>query len=316
LREFFVLLSFLASVAVASAAAHADPPRAICPTTDGLDGDLRDLATGVRIAFRSTGSTECDPLTQPMPKPDPNAGLKEEPSDDPHCPSGTARVDNFCIDRFHAELVELRPNGTEVPWSPYHNPGKAQVRAVSLRGAIPQGNITADQAAAACDASGKRLCTDAEWLRACQGPGPNKRMFPYGGKYATDRVPGRCNDIPRALHPPVELWLHTPADKRPGDAKTGPYLMMQNACVLQRPDTLTRTGSLEKCVTPEGVYDMIGELHQWTSGRTPGGNGIFRGGYFMDQSLNGPGCYYATTAHAPSHWDYSTGFRCCSNLKN
>lgn len=26
------------------------------------------------------------------------------------------------------------------------------------------------------------------------------------------------------------------------------------------------------------------------------------------------GCIYATTAHATSYWDYSTGFRCCAAL--
>jgi hypothetical protein len=30
--------------------------------------------------------------------------------------------------------------------------------------------------------------------------------------------------------------------------------------------------------------------------------------------INGEGCLYRTTAHGVSHWDYSTGFRCCADL--
>ena len=30
--------------------------------------------------------------------------------------------------------------------------------------------------------------------------------------------------------------------------------------------------------------------------------------------INGEGCLYTTTAHNMSHWDYSTGFRCCADL--
>ena len=33
----------------------------------------------------------------------------------------------------------------------------------------------------------------------------------------------------------------------------------------------------------------------------------------VDAKINGPGCEYRTTAHAPSYYDYSTGFRCCAD---
>ena len=67
------------------------------------------------------------------------------------------------------------------------------------------------------------------------------------------------------------------------------------------------TGAEAGCVTAEGAFDMMGNLHEWTADPA----GTFRGGYYVDTVLNGNGCLYATTAHDVSYWDYSTGFRCC-----
>ena len=52
----------------------------------------------------------------------------------------------------------------------------------------------------------------------------------------------------------------------------------------------------------------MGNLHEWTADPT----GTFRGGFYVDTTLNGDGCTYRTTAHGVSHRDYSTGFRCCA----
>jgi hypothetical protein len=53
----------------------------------------------------------------------------------------------------------------------------------------------------------------------------------------------------------------------------------------------------------------MGNLHEWTSDP----EGTFRGGFYVDTVINGPGCLYRTTAHDRAHWDYSTGFRCCAD---
>ena len=53
----------------------------------------------------------------------------------------------------------------------------------------------------------------------------------------------------------------------------------------------------------------MGNLHEWTADPS----GTFRGGFYVDTTINGPGCLYATTAHDTGHWDYSTGFRCCAD---
>lgn len=233
----------------------------------------------------ATGATTCDPADMPTP----NDGLVEAAGVG-GCPTGMTPVDTFCIDRFEASL-ELVAGGT---WSPFHNPGTNAVRAVSIEGAIPQGYITGTQAAAACAEAGKRLCTDDEWLRACRGPGLT-RTYPYPGP----RDDGRCNDA-RAVHPAVERF---------GTSEPWIFSRLGDACINQLPMSLAPAGSYPGCVTDEAVFDLMGNLHEWTADPA----GTFRGGYYVDTYRNGEGCLYRTTAHDVSHWDYSTGFRCCAD---
>jgi hypothetical protein len=261
-------------------------------TANGIPGSCIDVAlcTGTRSPTpglcAGSASIECctpriaiacDPDQAPLP----NACLAEEPGD-PGCPAGMAKIDAFCIDRFEAALAD---------WSPYVHP-TGDLRAASLRGAVPQAYISQTQAAAACTAAGKRLCTDAEWLRACQGP--STTTYPYGNT----RQPGVCNDA-RAQHPAVELY---------GTSDSWIFSHLDSPCLNQEPNGLALTGAHAGCVSAEGAFDMMGNLHEWTADPA----GTFRGGYYVDTQINGNGCLYATTAHDTSYWDYSTGFRCCA----
>ncbi len=234
------------------------------------------------------GMTQCDPAAHPQP----NANLTEAPGVG-GCPAGMIPVDTFCIDQYEASLWLVHPDQTTSPWSPYHTPSTERVRAVSIAGAVPQGYITGDQAAAACVEAGKRLCTNAEWLRACQGPATT--TYPYGSTLQL----GTCNDH-RGVHPAVEYF---------GTSDPWIWSELGHPCINQLADSLDTTGDNPGCVTAEGAFDMMGNLHEWTS--DPGGT--FRGGFYVDTSINGPGCLYATTAHNTAHWDYSTGFRCCAD---
>jgi formylglycine-generating enzyme len=234
----------------------------------------------------STTDAACDPDAMPQP----NAGLVEKVTTE-GCFAGMIAISGttpFCIDRYEGALVRQSDLS---PWSPYLNPGTTPVRAVSLAGAVPQSNISGTQAAAACAAAGKRLCTDAEWLRVCQGP--LGTTYPYGAT----RMPGVCNDA-RAVNPVISYF---------GSNDPSVFSMIGNACIDQQPGSLARTGAYAGCVTAEGAFDMMGNLHEWTADPA----GTFRGGYYGDTTLNGDGCLYATTAHDAAYWDYSTGFRCC-----
>ena len=225
--------------------------------------------------------------------PVPGNPLVEEPGEG-GCPAGMVRLDaaiDFCIDRFDASLIDA---GTSLPWSSYLRPGPGiSVIARSVRTATPQGYIDQVTAGTACNNAGKRLCTDAEWLRACRGPAGF--TYPWGNA----AEPGRCNDA-RAVHPAVEYY-----------GTTDPWIWshLDQPCLNQLPAGLERTGLRPGCVSAEGPMDMMGNLHEWTADP----NGTFRGGFYVDTVLNGPGCTYATTAHDVNHWDFSTGFRCCAD---
>jgi sulfatase modifying factor 1 len=83
---------------------------------------------------------------------------------------------------------------------------------------------------------------------------------------------------------------------------------MNDARLNQTPKTLAKTGAFARCTNAFGVFDMVGNLHEWVMSARP----TFRGGFYQDTHINGDGCSYRTTAHAAGYHDYSTGFRCCS----
>lgn len=216
----------------------------------------------------------------------------------PHCPPGMAYIppsnassSGYCIDRYEASL---RRTDQDRPWSPYLTPERVPVRAVSARGVVPQGYISQRMAAAACAAAGKRLCADTEWTRACRGP--QNRTYGYGDR----RERGRCNEN-HSWHPVVQLF------RTAGVALWG-HVQMNDPQINQLPGTVALTGAHASCGNEYGVFDMVGNLHEWTADP----NGTFRGGYYMDTAINGNGCGYVTTAHDTSYHDYSIGFRCCA----
>lgn len=236
----------------------------------------------IQCCIARSDSASCDPnveMFRPLPISPPGDGA---------CPDGMNRITDFCMDQFEAALSY---DGGQ--YSPYHNPRNLPVVAMSAPGIVPQGYINGVQAEAACQRAGKRLCTSDEWLRACQGP--NDWTFPYG----TNLVSRRCNDS-RAVHPAIELFPNDP----------NPFDHIQDACINQLPNSVSKTGQYAQCVTPDGIYDLMGNLHEWVADPS----GTFRGGFYVDTVRNGPGCLYRTTAHDRNHWDYSTGFRCCADL--
>lgn len=204
----------------------------------------------------------------------------------------------FCIDQYESSTMRILPTGGEEPW-PFDRPVDGQtVRAVIRPGQKPQAYISAVQASDACKRSGKRLCTETEWLSACQGTAKN--TYPYGTTYQK----GACNEG-RATNPVNDCFG--------SGSGVFTYANMNSPCCVNQPSTLAVGGSFPQCKSDYGVFDLHGNLHEWIDATSASGNGVFKGGFFVDAKLNGSGCLYKTTAHAKSYHDYSTGFRCCAS---
>jgi len=225
-------------------------------------------------------------------------GTLAAPRANARCPAGMASVgDRFCVDRYEGSLALRRADGSETPWSPFATPVDGNVYvAHSVAGVSPQGYVSAAQAQAACNASGKRLCAPVEWRAACGGS--HAWAYPYGPA----RQAGKCHDTGAA--PMLAFY----SDR----ARVGWGLRELNDPRLdQMTGTVAKTGEWTACVNDYGVYDMVGNLDEWTADP----NGTFQGGYWLDTSQHGEGCAYRTIAHGFRYHDYSTGFRCCADAR-
>ena len=218
------------------------------------------------------------------------------------CPPNMVSIGGaYCIDAYEASLVRELPDGSETPFPYYETvPSGVVVRAVSQPGVFPQGYVSGVQARAACERSGKRLCRADEWRSACVGPKHTK--FPYGNVRAT----GRCNDNGRSAMRFFNPQLDNKPEHRWMWGRAG---NMNDPRLNQLSGTLTHTGERAGCTNEYGVFDMVGNLHEWVDDP----NGTFQGGYYLDTHKNGDGCTYRTVAHEFTYHDYSTGFRCCAS---
>ncbi len=245
-----------------------------------------------------------------MPAPpadwDPGDGLAWPAAEAGSCPKGMVSVAaGFCIDRYEAAtvIVDAPRRGKHRPkvlrsHSPYKGVTGEHVMAVSEKGKVPQAHISRDEAELACVNAGKRLCTDDEWIGVCKGKKPTQ--YPYGN----ERVDGACND--RGVS--GFNLLFGPGNNTPPEPSAYNVENMNDPRLNQVEGSLAKSGAFPKCKTGLKVYDMVGNLHEWTSAV----EGTFRGGYYLDTSINGAGCDYRTTAHDRKYHDYSTGFRCCA----
>lgn len=199
---------------------------------------------------------------------------------DPLCPEGMEHVP---AGAFQAGATGEQV-GAAIGWpEPWNLPRARQERTTEAfcidryeypneRGEKPQVFTTFPDAVAACEARGRRLCTEDEWTKACAGP--EGSLFPYGDTWK----PGTCNDE-------VEVGDES------GRAKAG---------------------ANRACVSAYGVYDMQGNVSEWVSDTHEFKDSfrVLRGGT-MWLSIYGQGCMsrHAHEMVGPTHGD--DGFRCC-----
>ena len=262
-----------------------------------LIGERTQLSHFVQsVQARARGNSPTPAQVAPKPEPMPVA---PPPPVVVACSAEMALVERdelrVCVDKWEASLVEMA-GAAVTPYSPYLSVEGHKVKAVSVASAVPQGYISRDEAEVACQNAGKRLCTTPEWKAACEGP--KHTTYPYGDTLDEQacNIHGRSGISELFGDYGESVW-----DSR----------LMNDPSLNALEGTVARTGQFGKCTNGFGVYDMVGNLHEWTADK----NGVFRGGYYHDAEQNGSGCNYATSAHLPSYHDYSTGFRCCADAR-
>ncbi len=196
-----------------------------------------------------------------------------------HCPSDMVIVDEtYCIDRHEAS----RPDATAA------TAGVDSSYPTSRAGVRPWAGASLADAAAACLAAGKRLCTALEWETACKGP--SRTVYSYGNTYH----PTVCNGI--------DAYCYCHPGSTCQDADPCPFAHCYNVCGASFGPQVT--GSFPQCTNGYGVMDINGNIWE----RVEGGAG--RGGAFNClNSENLHRCDYVANWGSQAFSNF--GFRCC-----
>jgi formylglycine-generating enzyme len=259
----------------------------------------------------------------------------EEPPPPPRrrCPTEMVEIRGFCIDRWEVSTVDVKTGEALSPYYPplaseleaiydywtlearslgslaarsmplpepstFQREQKFAPRAVSRGGVVPQGYLSYYTAKRSCESAGKRLCSEREWVTACGGERGLK--FPYAEKYRAFA----CN-VYRYFHPASALHENASLGHR------DPRL---NLLVEDNGDPLLRaTGATQDCASRWGgdvVYDMVGNVDEWVEGEK---GPVFMGGFYARSTYKG--CEAKVDSHAAAYYDYSTGTRCCGDLR-
>lgn len=161
----------------------------------------------------------------------------------------------------------------------------AEGQAVSAKHAVPALATSWFEARDACAAAGKRLCTEQEWVSACQGAAA---VDDNGdGAFADDMIEGTSYPY-GDFHEAGRCW-----DGREGDAFRPVY-----------------TGEMPGCVSADGVYDLTGNLEEWV-GVSPE-VAVLVGGAF-DTADDHARCYRRNSSFGAGYASHRTGFRCCAD---
>lgn len=242
-----------------------------------------------------------DGATRDVTPPDPRAGIPAaEPVDqvdDASCPEDMVLVEGeYCTDVRHTCDEWLDDQKLQFARCGKYDPEGTRCvgKRVTMRYCIDRYEYTAPgedlplnhqsfvKASKICKQQGKRICTESEWNFACEGP----EMLPYPYGYSREPV---CNQDRK------DLYIQTPKERLLADHR--------------QPATAN-----DRCVSPFGVYNMVGNLDEPTLRDGAVHNHPFRtalkGGWWMAGRNR---CRPATTAHDDYYEDIQVGVRCCAD---
>ncbi|MCZ7680055.1 MAG: MopE-related protein [Sandaracinaceae bacterium] len=162
--------------------------------------------------------------------------------------------------------------------------GSLSHRVCSAAGRLPWTNLTYTEAQAACATVGGRLCTEAEWQRACEASS------------------GSCD------------WsFASSCTSYPPNATTCNGNDHDPSSASGDQDVLLTAGALSMCYADWGgagrVFDLSGNAEEWTQARSSGVNPV-RGGSYNDTS-GGMRCDFDFVVANDTFRVPNVGFRCC-----
>jgi hypothetical protein len=158
------------------------------------------------------------------------------------------------------------------------------------KGAYPIIMVNFYEANDRCADEGKRLCDEAEWTFACEGE--EATPYPYG--YIRDPEACVVDQKWRPYNPAAIARREAPLAKAEMDR------LWQGVA----------SGSQPRCRSSFGVYDMTGNVDEWTRSVREGERpSILKGGYWGPVRTR---CRPATRSHDENHVFYQQGFRCCA----
>jgi len=196
--------------------------------------------------------------------------------------------------------------------------------------------IKASEAAAVCEAEGKRLCDANEWEGACQGAlaKPDYRFDLAKGVNAKTAV-SRMRTAHNNKYAGSKRWSYGPAYKKGVCAANSTKTPGCNGGDFKGCGSNTYpTGSFSKCVSPLGVYDLNGNAAEHmnlplapdqmaSKGSKQLGVTEMKGSWFIFDKFRAhpdwcewraPFWHGTTVRSNASHANYHLGFRCCKTL--
>ena len=159
------------------------------------------------------------------------------------------------------------------------------------KGVFPWIAVSFHEAVELCADEGKRLCNEQEWTFACEGE--EATPYPYG--YSRSSTACIID----------QQWL--PFNERAMRPRDGANAMAE----MDRLWKGVASGSQPRCRSPFGVYDMTGNIDEWTRTSREGERpSILKGGYWGPVRTR---CRPSTRSHDENHIFYQQGFRCCTD---
>lgn len=247
-----------------------------------MELQLRQLDDEIQLAQAELQKN----VTPEKPKQDEEEDSSEEaatPPPPPGCPDDMATLEagDFLLgsnDSERNELVELAARKKSLPKfciDKYEFPNQRNV--------MPTRTVSLSEARDACEKVHKRLCSESEWERACKGQWSTmvNQQYPYGGTWKMNA----CN---------VKNFNSLTDEEKNSD--------------------VVESGGFPDCASAEGVYDLTGNLQEWTSskGHTGEGKNILKGGSYLTPKFQSR-CSFVRE-EVPTFKQDDIGFRCCKDL--